>query len=139
MFSFKYSERPNTLAAHRLPDSVPESEKTARIMELQAIQKSIQTSLHKWQVGQSVRVLVDSRSRKRHDELSGRTSQNTVVNFPGEAEWIGHTVDVSVSRAGPNSLSGEVLALDAHRLKTSENLPALAAEPRANEEETRPC
>jgi len=139
MFSFKYSERPNTLASHRLPDNVPESEKTARIMELQAIQKSIQTSLHKRKVGQSVRVLVDSRSRKRHEELSGRTSQNTVVNFPGEAEWIGHTVDVSVFRAGPNSLSGKVLALDAHRSKTSENLPAAEVELKPHEEETRPC
>ena len=127
MFSFKYSERPNTLAAHRLPDSVSESEKTDRIMELQALQRSIQTSLHERKVGRSVSVLVDSRSRRRHEELSGRTSQNTVVNFPGQADWIGHTVDVSVHRAGPNSLSGEVFTLDARRLQTSEKPDAATA------------
>ena len=110
MFSFKYSERPNTLAAHRLRDSVPEPEKTDRIVTLQALQKTIQTSLHQTQIGRTVDVLVDSRSRKRPEELSGRTSQNTVVNFPGQIDWLGRTVGVSVHRAGPNSLSGEVVA-----------------------------
>ncbi len=43
MFSFKYSERPNTLAARRMPDTVSETEKTERLMELQALQKGIQT------------------------------------------------------------------------------------------------
>jgi tRNA-2-methylthio-N6-dimethylallyladenosine synthase len=33
MFSFKYSPRPNTLAAQRMTDDVPEAEKTRRIME----------------------------------------------------------------------------------------------------------
>src|SRR5207244_12611212 len=37
MFSFKYSARPNTLAAQRRPDDVPEAEKTARIVALQAL------------------------------------------------------------------------------------------------------
>ena len=39
MFSFKYSPRPNTLAAKRLPDEVPEEEKTRRIVALQALQR----------------------------------------------------------------------------------------------------
>ena len=46
MFSFKYSPRPNTLAAQRMPDDVPEAEKTRRIMALQALQKEIQAALH---------------------------------------------------------------------------------------------
>ena len=108
MFLFKYSERPNTLAAKRMPDTVPETEKTRRLMELQALQKGIQTSLHQTQVGRTVEVLVDSRSRRRAEELSGRTTHNTVVNFPGRAEWLGRTMDVRIQRAGPNSLWGEV-------------------------------
>ena len=108
MFSFKYSERPNTLAAQRMPDTVPESEKTQRLIELQALQKEIQTSLHQAQVGRTVRVLADSRSRRRAEELSGRTTHNTVVNFPGQADWLGQLVDVQVHRAGAHSLWGEV-------------------------------
>jgi tRNA-2-methylthio-N6-dimethylallyladenosine synthase len=34
MYSFKYSPRPNTLAIKRLPDDVPDGEKTRRILEL---------------------------------------------------------------------------------------------------------
>ena len=106
MFSFKYSERPNTLAAHRLPETVAEAEKTRRLMILQAQQRSTQISLHEQQVGETVAVLVDSQSRKRPDELSGRTTQNTVVNFPGPKAWFGQVVDIVVKRSGPNSLWG---------------------------------
>jgi tRNA-2-methylthio-N6-dimethylallyladenosine synthase len=107
MFSFKYSERPNTLASKRLPDDVPESVKTRRIRGLQLLQRRIQLELHEAMIGQTVEVLVDDRSRRRDWELSGRTSGNTVVNFPGRPEWVGHFVDVEVRRAGPNSLWGE--------------------------------
>ena len=107
MFSFKYSERPNTLAAHRLPETVPEPEKTRRIMTLQAQQRETQICLHEQQVGKTVEVLVDSQSRKRPDELSGRTPQNAVVNFPGPKAWMGQVVEIVVKRAGPNSLWGE--------------------------------
>ena len=41
MFSFIYSERPNTLAARRLPDDVADGDKGRRLRELQAVQKEI--------------------------------------------------------------------------------------------------
>ena len=110
MFSFKYSERPNTLARNRLPDTVSEADKTRRIVTLQAVQKEIQTALHETEVGREVEALVDARSRRRPEELSGRTSGNTVVNFPGDPEWLSTTVRVRVERAGPNSLWGKVVA-----------------------------
>ena len=112
MFSFKYSPRPNTLADKRLPDDVPEDEKTRRIVELQAMQRTIQSSLHEAMVGSMVDVLVDASSRKRETELSGRTSQNTVVNLPGPADWIGRTVPVRIERAGPHSVWGQARLTD---------------------------
>ena len=42
MFSFKYSERPNTLASKRMPEDVGDEEKTRRIVALQSLQKQIQ-------------------------------------------------------------------------------------------------
>jgi tRNA-2-methylthio-N6-dimethylallyladenosine synthase len=108
MFSFKYSERPNTLASKRLRDDVAEEVKTRRIRGLQQLQRRIQQALHESAVGQRVEVLVDSRSRRRDWELSGRTTGNTVVNFPGRPDWVGRFVDVTVRRAGPHSLWGEV-------------------------------
>ena len=114
MFSFKYSPRPNTLALKRLPDDVNEDEKTARIVALQSLQRDIQTRLHERAVGSTVDVLIDSASRRRDLEISGRTSGNTVVNCGppdgGEAsEWIGRTIPVRIRRAGPHSLWGDAV------------------------------
>jgi tRNA-2-methylthio-N6-dimethylallyladenosine synthase len=112
MFSFKYSERPNTLASKRLADDVPEDVKTRRIRELQLQQRRIQQELHETAVGQRVEVLVDSPSRRRDWEVSGRTTGNTVVNLPGSPAWVGAFKHVVIKRAGPNSLWGEVAAAD---------------------------
>jgi tRNA-2-methylthio-N6-dimethylallyladenosine synthase len=109
MYSFKYSPRPNTLASKRMPDSVTEAEKTARILELQRLQRDIQLELHEAAVGTVEDVLVDSVSRRREWEVAGRTSGNTVVNFPGGTDLVGRLVDVRVTEAGPNSLRGEML------------------------------
>jgi tRNA-2-methylthio-N6-dimethylallyladenosine synthase len=109
MFSFKYSPRPNTLALKRLPDDVPEEEKTRRIVALQELQKRIQGELFTAAIGRVEPVLVDSRSRRREWELSGRTPGNTVVNLSGEPAWIGRTIPVRITGANPNSLRGEAL------------------------------
>ena len=107
MFSFKYSPRPNTLAMKRLPDDIPEEEKTRRIVALQTLQKQIQGEIYASAVGRIEPVLVDSRSRRREWELSGRTSGNTVVNLSGDPAWIGTTIPVRITSANPNSLRGE--------------------------------
>lgn len=109
MFSFKYSERPNTLASKRMPDDVPETEKTRRIVALQALQRSIQSDLFQRSIGSTHTVLVDAASRRRDGELTGRTSGNTVVNLPGPPDWLGQFVDVTIKRAGPNSVWGEAV------------------------------
>jgi tRNA-2-methylthio-N6-dimethylallyladenosine synthase len=118
MFSFKYSVRPNTLASKRMTDDVTESEKTRRIVQLQALQREIQTRLHEEAVGTTVDVLIDSASRRHDGGLSGRTFGNTVVNFevpadttqhdPNGTSWIGRIVSVRILRAGPHSLRGEL-------------------------------
>ncbi|OYW04275.1 MAG: hypothetical protein B7X11_03150 [Acidobacteria bacterium 37-65-4] len=110
MFSFKYSPRPNTLALKRLPDDVPEGEKTRRIVALQDLQREIQGRLHVSMVGQVEEVLVDARSKRRDWELAGRTSGNTVVNFAGDASLVGQLVPVRITAAAPNSLRGEAMA-----------------------------
>jgi tRNA-2-methylthio-N6-dimethylallyladenosine synthase len=101
-----------------MADDVDEREKTTRIVTLQAVQRRIQTRLHERAVGQVERVLVDSVSRRLPGEISGRTSGNTVVNLSAPADrgadrsslaWIGRTVDVRITRAGPHSLWGETV------------------------------
>jgi tRNA-2-methylthio-N6-dimethylallyladenosine synthase len=108
MYSFKYSARPNTLAAKRLPDDVPEAVKTQRILALQQVQRDIQTELFSEMVGSTHEVLVDRVSKRRASEVSGRTSGNTVVNFPGDSATIGSLVGVRIEGYGPNSLRGRM-------------------------------
>jgi tRNA-2-methylthio-N6-dimethylallyladenosine synthase len=133
MFSFKYSVRPNTLASKRMPDDVSEAEKTARIVALQSLQREIQTRLHEATVGTVLEVLVDQASRRRDGEISGRTSGNTVVNFPvpddgggrtRPVDWIGRTVPVMIKRAGPHHLSGEAFHARGHRSCNAEHAHA---------------
>jgi len=109
MYSFKYSPRPNTLASKRMPDDVPEVVKTRRIVELQNRQREIQHRWHDRTVGAVVDVLVDGSSRRRETELSGRTSGNMVVNFPGPAEWLGRILPVAITEATPHSVRGAVV------------------------------
>jgi tRNA-2-methylthio-N6-dimethylallyladenosine synthase len=114
MFSFKYSPRPNTLAMKRLADAVTEAEKTRRILALQHLQRDIQSTWHDRMVGTRVEVLVDSMSRRRIDDVAGRTSGNTVVNFAGSSDLIGELVAVRVTAAGPNSVKGELAEAVVH-------------------------
>jgi tRNA-2-methylthio-N6-dimethylallyladenosine synthase len=109
MFSFKYSERPFTKTAKSLPDTVSAQTKTERIVELQALQGDIQYKINQDLIGAVEEVLVDGSSRKRATELCGRTTGNTVVNFPGDASLLGATVAVRIRRAGPHSVRGEIV------------------------------
>jgi tRNA-2-methylthio-N6-dimethylallyladenosine synthase len=104
MFSFKYSVRPNTLASKRMPDDVPEAEKTRRIMALQALQRDLQYELYLARVGSTQDVLVDSLAPA--GELGGRTRGNMVVNFSGPREWFGRAVPVRIVSATPYQLRG---------------------------------
>ena len=100
MFSFKYSERPNTLAAKRLKDDVPEEVKGRRLTELQELQKQIQWDLHKGAVGRVFEVLVDSRSR-RHAERTGRANdRERGGESPGRA-GLGGADDPRSGSSGP--------------------------------------
>jgi tRNA-2-methylthio-N6-dimethylallyladenosine synthase len=112
IYSFKYSPRPNTLAIKRMPDDVLEAEKTRRILALQDLQRGIQLARHAEAVGRVETVLVDGLSKRRSWEVSGRTSGNSIVNFPGPADWIGRLIPVRIIEGAPNTLRGEAVHAD---------------------------
>jgi tRNA-2-methylthio-N6-dimethylallyladenosine synthase len=60
-------------------------------------------------VGTVQQVLVEGPSRRSPEELAGRTANNRVVNFAGSADLIGGFADLTITRAMPNSLRGELL------------------------------
>jgi tRNA-2-methylthio-N6-dimethylallyladenosine synthase len=106
-FSFVYSPRPGTPAAE-LPDAVPQPEKIQRLHRLQAQLESQARAISDAMVGTTQRVLVEGPSKKNAAELAGRTGNNRVVNFPGEATLRGAFVDVRISAALPHSLRGSL-------------------------------
>ncbi len=108
-FSFIYSPRPGTPAAD-LTDPTPMAVKKTRLACLQARITEMADEISRAMVGRVERVLVDGRARRDKTQLRGRTENNRVINFAGDAHLIGQFVDVRVSEALPNSLRGEYLA-----------------------------
>ena len=106
-FSFVYSARPGTPAAD-LPDETPQDEKLARLQRLQAAVEANARRIGEAMVGSRQRVLVEGTSRKDANELSGRTENNRVVNFPGDLRLIGQMAEVEITAALPHSLRGRV-------------------------------
>jgi len=108
-YSFIYSARPGTPAAE-LPDPLAQEVKLERLQRLQAQIESQAAAFAERMVGTVQRVLVEGRSRRRSHELSARTGNNRIVNFPGVPELIDRFVDVRVSERRSHSLRGELLA-----------------------------
>jgi tRNA-2-methylthio-N6-dimethylallyladenosine synthase len=108
-FSFIYSQRPGTPAAS-LPDDVPLAVKKQRLARLQARITEMAAAIGTSMVGSIQSVLVEKPSRKRADQLSGRTENNRVVNFDATPDLVGQFVDIRITEALPNSLRGELVA-----------------------------
>ena len=108
-FSFIYSKRPGTPAAG-YPDDLSPERKKQRLQILQARINQQARDLSRSMTGSVQKVLVERTSRNNPRELSGRTENNRVVNFPGSAGLIGEMVDVTITRALPNSLRGRLPA-----------------------------
>ncbi len=106
VFSFKYSQRPNTPALG-LDEHIAEEEKGRRLTILQERQRTIQIRRNSELVGTVQEVLVEGHNRATGQWI-GRTAQNRVLNFTdGSGALEGLYRDVLVTRAGPNSLVGE--------------------------------
>jgi tRNA-2-methylthio-N6-dimethylallyladenosine synthase len=108
IYIFKYSERNGTPAA-RLENNVSDNEKAMRFLALEQLQKGIQKKIYADYVGREVSVLVERRSAKSDLDMSGHTTCNKVVNFPGKENLQGSVVSVRVSEAKANSLYGKMV------------------------------
>ena len=106
IFSFKYSPRPLTRAS-KLRETVSEHVKMNRLERVHRVQEKIQRENHARMIGTTVRVLVDGVSQKRKDEVTGRTKENFIVNFPGDDSSIGEEVSVKITAAHTHSIRGE--------------------------------
>ena len=110
-FMFKYSERPNTYAARKMKDDVPEKVKVRRLNEVIALQNKLSEESKEKDLGKTYEVLVEGFSKKSKKDLSGRTSQNKVVVFPAENYKIGDYVMVRIERCTSATLIGVAIKL----------------------------
>jgi tRNA-2-methylthio-N6-dimethylallyladenosine synthase len=110
-FSFIYSPRPGTPAA-ALTDETPHAVKLARLQQVQDAIEANQRRIGASRVGTVQRILVEGAARKPGadgaPELMGRTECNRIVNFAGAERLIGELIDVTITRAYPHSLRGEI-------------------------------
>jgi tRNA-2-methylthio-N6-dimethylallyladenosine synthase len=107
-FSFIYSRRPGTPAAD-LTDDTPADVKLKRLQRLQARIGEQASAIAQAMIGTTQRILVEGPSRRDPSELMGRTENNRIVNFVGNARLVGELVDVTITAAYTNSLRGEVV------------------------------
>ena len=127
-FMFAYSMREKTAAARRLNDDVPEHVKKRRLAEVIDAQRAGAEAANALEIGRVHCVLVEGRSKRSDERMSGRTCTNKRVIVDGvdtAAEYdvtegsqhssptvrmnSGDYVAVRIDRAGANTLYGTPL------------------------------
>src|SRR5664279_5580591 len=106
-YMFKYSERPGTRAARKLKDDVSDSVKSERLNEMISLQNRLSTKSKKTDIGMVFDVLIEGFSKRSVDDMSGRTTQNKVVVFPGNDFKKGDYVRVLIERSTSATLIGK--------------------------------
>ena len=110
-FMFRYSERPQTLAADTLKDNVPDAVKERRLKEIIDLQQKLSLARNLEVVGKTVGVLIEGRSKRSENQFFGRTSTNKVAVFNKGNSLPGEYVNVMVTGATSATLLGQVVDL----------------------------
>jgi tRNA-2-methylthio-N6-dimethylallyladenosine synthase len=119
-FIFKYSVRPGTKAAGRLPDDVPDDVKRRRNNELLALQNAISEEDNRRFLGRTVDVLVEGPSKKAGTvgesghllQMTGRTMCDRIVVFQGTLRHVGQVLPVGIGDCTEHTLLGDVVTCE---------------------------
>ena len=107
-FSFIFSPRPNTPASE-MEDTTDYKTKLQRLDQLQSKIKENSRLISKSMIGSDQMVLVEKKSKKTNNQLSGRTENNRWVNFDGHEDLIGQMLELRITEALPNSLRARII------------------------------
>ncbi len=105
-FSFKYSPRPGTPAATMDEQIAPEV-MDERLQMLQALLNEQQYAFNRQAVGRKTDILLE-RQGKLDGQLIGKTPWLQSVHIISPELAIGDMVEIEVTQAGPNSLTGQI-------------------------------
>lgn len=108
LFSFRYSDRPNTRAS-AFSGKVDPGMGVRRLIELQSFQAEITLRKNMAETGLSREVLVEGLSKASNGQMTGRTTQNRIVNFDAPLWTSGKIVTVKITGAYSHSLKGDVI------------------------------
>ena len=107
-YSFIYSDRPGTPAS-MLPNKIEADVKSRRLKKLQQILDKYSRDFSSQMVDKEEEVLVEGISKRNSCELTGRTENNRVVNFPGKPELKGKIVKLLITELRQHTLRGKLL------------------------------
>ncbi len=107
-FSFIFSPRPNTPASE-MEDTTDYKIKLERLDQLQSKINVNSRLISESMVGSDQTVLVEKKSKKTNNQLSGRTENNRWVNFDGHENLIGQMIELRITEALPNSLRARII------------------------------
>nr|HPH67176.1 MiaB/RimO family radical SAM methylthiotransferase [Kofleriaceae bacterium] len=109
-FMFAYSERDLTYAAKKLVDNISEADKKRRLAEIVALQEKISAEVFAAHVGRREQVLVIGPSKRRADQMMGRTDGFKTVILPAGLGVVGEIVEVEIERATMATLFGKAIS-----------------------------
>ncbi len=101
-----YSPRPETIAARKYSDSVPQQAKKDRLHRIEELQARIASEINATYVQGQYEVLVEGKKKGR---WFGRTRTHKLVFFESNSDCLGHLVTVEITKTGPWALQGQVV------------------------------
>ena len=108
-YTYYFNPRAGTPAA-TMDGQLPDAVKKERLARVIALQRELSREAMKALVGSEVEVLVEDVSRKRADELLGRTQEDLMVVFPGAPSRVGSFARVRLESLRGNTFRAKELA-----------------------------
>ena len=92
-----------------MEDTTDYKTKLQRLAQLQSKIKENSRLISKSMIGSDQMVLVEKKSKKTNNQLSGSTENNRWVNFDGHEDLIGQMLELRITEALPNSLRARII------------------------------
>jgi tRNA-2-methylthio-N6-dimethylallyladenosine synthase len=105
-YMFRYSERPDTVAATHYKDNVPDEIKERRLNEIISLQQKLSLQSNNKDIDSTVDVMIEGFSKRSREHFSGRNSQNKVVVFPITGNKPGDCIKIKILQVTSATLIG---------------------------------
>lgn len=105
-YMFRYSERPDTLAAKLYKDNVPGEIKERRLNEIISLQQKLSYQSNNRDLHCTFDVMIEGFSKRSKDQFVGRNSQNKVIVFPKTENKPGDYIKVKIQYVTSATLIG---------------------------------